>query len=248
MGEPARARVLMALVDGRALSASVLAAEAGMAASTISEHLAQLVDAGLLTAERHGRSRYFRLAGPEVAEVLEALARIAPTQPVRSLRQGTRANALRRARTCYNHLAGQLGVALMDRTARARSAGRGRRKPDRRRPTLRTRPSCALPTHSARALHIGRLRRARGRGAASSSADSLLHGLVGAVPSPRRSTRHRGDRSAVHCGLDPPNAAATSCGAHRCGAPGSARHLRRSLPCPGGPVRMSAWTSPSRRP
>ncbi len=113
MGEPARARVLMALVDGRALSASVLAAEAGVAASTISEHLARLVDAGLLTAERHGRSRYFRLAGPEVAEVLEALARIAPTQPVRSLRQGTRANALRRARTCYNHLAGQLGVALM---------------------------------------------------------------------------------------------------------------------------------------
>lgn len=113
MGEPARARVLMALVDGRALSASVLAAEAGVAASTISEHLARLVDAGLLTAERHGRSRYFRLAGPEVAEVLEALARIAPTQPVRSLRQGTRANALRRARTCYNHLAGQVGVALL---------------------------------------------------------------------------------------------------------------------------------------
>lgn len=111
MGEPAR--VLMALVDGRALSASVLAGEAGVAASTISEHLARLVDAGLLSVERNGRSRYFRLAGSGVAEALEALARIAPTEPVRSLRQGTRAHAMRRARTCYNHLAGQLGVALM---------------------------------------------------------------------------------------------------------------------------------------
>lgn len=113
IGERARARVLMALLDGRALPASVLATEAGVAASTASEHLAQLVDAGLLTVHRQGRARYFRLAGPPVAEALEALARIAAPEPIRSLRQGTRAHALRRARTCYNHLAGRLGVAIM---------------------------------------------------------------------------------------------------------------------------------------
>jgi DNA-binding transcriptional ArsR family regulator len=113
IGERARARVMLALLDGRALPAGVLAAEAGVAASTASEHLAQLVDAGLLTVTRQGRSRYFRLAGPPVAEALEALARISAPEPIRSLRQGTRAHALRRARTCYNHLAGRLGVAVM---------------------------------------------------------------------------------------------------------------------------------------
>lgn len=113
IGERARARVLMALLDGRALPASVLAAEAGVAASTASEHLAQLVSAGLLSVHRQGRGRYFRLAGPPVAEALEALARISAPEPIRSLRQGTRAHALRRARTCYNHLAGRLGVAIM---------------------------------------------------------------------------------------------------------------------------------------
>lgn len=113
IGDRARARVLMALADGRALPASVLAAEAGVAASTVSEHLARLLQADLVTAERQGRSRYFRLADPSVAEALEAIARIAPPEPVRSLRQGTRAYALRRARTCYDHLAGRLGVALM---------------------------------------------------------------------------------------------------------------------------------------
>jgi DNA-binding transcriptional ArsR family regulator len=113
IGDRARARVLMALADGRALPAGLLAAEAGVAPSTISEHLSRLTDAKLLTAERQGRARYFRLAGPSVAEALEAIARIAPPEPIRSLRQGTHAHALRRARTCYNHLAGRLGVALM---------------------------------------------------------------------------------------------------------------------------------------
>ena len=113
IGDPGRARVLRALTDGRELPASVLAAEAGVAPSTASVHLRKLVDGGLVVAQRHGRHRYFRLAGRDVARALEALARIAPQAPVRSLREGTRAQAVRAARTCYDHLAGQLGVALM---------------------------------------------------------------------------------------------------------------------------------------
>jgi DNA-binding transcriptional ArsR family regulator len=113
IGDRARTRILAALGDGRALAASVLAAEAGVAASTASEHLAKLVDGGLLASERHGRHRYFRLAGPDVARLLEAMARLAPPEPVTSLREGTRAHALRVARTCYDHLAGQVGTGLM---------------------------------------------------------------------------------------------------------------------------------------
>jgi DNA-binding transcriptional ArsR family regulator len=112
LADPGRARMLLALGDGRALPASVLADEAGVAASTASAHLGKLVSSGLVTAERHGRHRYFRLAGPHVGELLEALARVAPTAPVRSLRQGTRAQAVRDARTCYDHLAGRLGTDL----------------------------------------------------------------------------------------------------------------------------------------
>ena len=114
LADPARCRVLAALGDGRALPASMLASEAGVAPSTASEHLARLVRAGLLTVERHGRHRYFRLAGPQVADLLEALARVAPPAPVRSLREGTRSQALRYARTCYDHVAGRVGVAMMD--------------------------------------------------------------------------------------------------------------------------------------
>ena len=114
MGEPARAAVLVALADGRALAASTLAAEAGVAPSTLSGHMGRLVEGGLVRVEPAGRNRYFRLAGPQVAEAVEALARLAPTHPVRSLRAGTHAEAIRRARTCYDHLAGRLGVALLD--------------------------------------------------------------------------------------------------------------------------------------
>ncbi len=114
MGEPARAAVLMTLLDGRALAASTLAAEAGVAPSTLSAHLARLVDGGLVSVEASGRNRYFRITRPEVADALETLARLAPCRPVRSLRQGAHAEAIRRARTCYDHLAGRLGVALLD--------------------------------------------------------------------------------------------------------------------------------------
>lgn len=113
LAEPARARILQALLDGRALPAGVLATEAGVAASTASGHLGRLVDGGFLTVENHGRHRYYRLAGAPVAEMLEGLAHLAPSAPVRSLRDDSRARALRRGRTCYDHLAGELGVALL---------------------------------------------------------------------------------------------------------------------------------------
>jgi DNA-binding transcriptional ArsR family regulator len=113
LADRSRARILAALADGRALPASRLAAEAGIAASTASAHLSRLTDAGMLAAEARGRHRYYRLGGPHVAELLEAMARLAPARPVRSLREGTTAQALRRARTCYDHLAGRLGVELM---------------------------------------------------------------------------------------------------------------------------------------
>lgn len=114
MGEPSRAAVLMALAGGRALAASTLAAEAGVAPSTLSGHLAQLVRGGLVKIEPSGRYRYVRLAGPQVADAIEAVARLSPTRPVRSLRQATHSEAIRSARTCYDHLAGRLGVAICD--------------------------------------------------------------------------------------------------------------------------------------
>jgi DNA-binding transcriptional ArsR family regulator len=113
LAEPARAQILMALDDGRALPASVLASEAGVAASTASAHLSKLLDGGLLRVEQHGRHRYYRLSGAPIGELLEQLAAIAPARPISSLREGTRAGQLRFARTCYDHLAGKLGTALM---------------------------------------------------------------------------------------------------------------------------------------
>jgi DNA-binding transcriptional ArsR family regulator len=113
LADPGRCRVLLALDDGRALPASRLAAEAGVAASTASSHLGKLVDAGLLTVRSQGRHRYYRLAGPDVGRLIETVIQLAPAQPIRSLRQDTRAHALRQARTCYDHLAGRLGVSLM---------------------------------------------------------------------------------------------------------------------------------------
>jgi DNA-binding transcriptional ArsR family regulator len=108
-----RARIVSALADGRALPASVLAQESGISAATASGHLNRLVAGGILTVERSGRHRYYRLAGPEVAAAAEALAVIAPQPPVNSLRESSRATAMRRARTCYDHLAGRWGVALL---------------------------------------------------------------------------------------------------------------------------------------
>jgi DNA-binding transcriptional ArsR family regulator len=113
IADPARAAMLDALLDGAPRSAGALAREAGVAPSTASHHLGRLLDAGLVTVAPDGRRRAFRLARPEVARALEALALISPARPARTLRRATRAEAERAARTCYDHLAGRLGVALM---------------------------------------------------------------------------------------------------------------------------------------
>jgi DNA-binding transcriptional ArsR family regulator len=112
LGEPARAEMLDALLDGRMHPASELAHRAGVAPSTASEHLTRLLGAGLVSSEARGRNRLYRLASPAVAEALEALALIAAPRPATSLRSATRAEAMRRARTCYDHLAGRVGVAV----------------------------------------------------------------------------------------------------------------------------------------
>ncbi|WP_345565085.1 helix-turn-helix domain-containing protein [Nonomuraea rosea] len=115
IAEPTRAAILTALLGGRALAAGELARISGVSAATASAHLARLLDGGLVAVVRQGRHRYYRLAGHEVAEVLEVLARISARPPVRSLRQSRQAKQLEEARTCYDHLAGRAGVALLDR-------------------------------------------------------------------------------------------------------------------------------------
>ncbi|MFJ7967277.1 ArsR/SmtB family transcription factor [Streptomyces sp. NPDC096324] len=119
IADPSRARMLKALSDGRALPAGLLAAEAGVSAATASAHLGKLVEARLVTMESVGRCRYYNLAGPDICLALEALAVIAPPLPVTSLRESSTAGALRRSRTCYDHLAGQLGVGLLESLLKA---------------------------------------------------------------------------------------------------------------------------------
>ena len=115
-GDPARAGMLHALMDGRALTASELAHVAGITAQTASSHLARMVTAGLLSVEKQGRHRYHRLASPAVAQMMESIMRVASDlEPApRRVVVGPRDAALREARTCYDHLAGRLGVALAD--------------------------------------------------------------------------------------------------------------------------------------
>jgi DNA-binding transcriptional ArsR family regulator len=114
LGEPARMAMLEELLDGGTRSGRELAKAAKVAPSTASEHLGQLQDAGLVTAAPDGRKRAYSLSGPPVAEALEALGVLAPPKPPRSLREATAAQLHREARTCYDHLAGSLGVAVCD--------------------------------------------------------------------------------------------------------------------------------------
>lgn len=114
IGDPARANILTALMDGRALTVSELAGVAGVTVQTASGHLAKLSDAGLLTAEKQGRHRYFRLSGADVAQVLEALMGLAQRTGAVRVRTGPKDAALREARICYDHLAGEAGVSLFN--------------------------------------------------------------------------------------------------------------------------------------
>jgi DNA-binding transcriptional ArsR family regulator len=166
--EPTRARILMALGDGRSLPATVLAAEADVTPQAASAQLARLQAAGLLAVEQSGRHRYYRLASAHVGIVLEALAQLAPARPIRSLRDSTRAAALRGARTCYDHLAGRLGVqvtqALVDHGALTPTDGipDTRRRPgDRLSSQLREHPyalgSAALPVFTSLGVPASRL-------------------------------------------------------------------------------------------
>ena len=112
IGEPARAEMLTALLGGRALTATELAAAAGVTKQTTSAHLSKLLEARLLSVEAQGRHRYFRLADDEVAHALEALAGVAFLSRPTRLVTGPREPALRKARVCYDHLAGELGVMV----------------------------------------------------------------------------------------------------------------------------------------
>jgi DNA-binding transcriptional ArsR family regulator len=114
LGDPARTHMLSALMSGQALTAGELAREGGVTAQTASSHLAKLADGGLITARRQGRCVYFALAGAEVAELMEQLAGLAASAGHRRTRPGPRDPAMRRARVCYDHLAGELGVAMLD--------------------------------------------------------------------------------------------------------------------------------------
>ncbi|KUL41016.1 ArsR/SmtB family transcription factor [Streptomyces regalis] len=117
IADETRAACLLALLDGRAWTAGELARHAGVAASTLSEHLSKLVAGGLLAEERQGRHRYVRLADARVAQLVEDLAaQVAPgaVQRPRNLRESSVGSAMARGRTCYDHLAGRLGIAVTD--------------------------------------------------------------------------------------------------------------------------------------
>lgn len=114
IGDHARAAILTALMTGAALTASELAAEAGVTKQTASAHLAKLTDARLVAMERQGRHRYFRLADRDVADLLESLMGVAFRTGATRVRASPREPALRHARVCYDHLAGDVGVQLFE--------------------------------------------------------------------------------------------------------------------------------------
>ena len=128
IGEHARAEVLTALMADRALTATELADVAGVTKQTISAHLAKLVDAGLVAVESQGRHRYFRLADRDVAHLLESLMGVAFRTGAVRVRASPREPALRKARVCYDHLAGEIGVRIYEGLHRAARAGAGRRR------------------------------------------------------------------------------------------------------------------------
>ena len=115
VGDPARANMLNALMGGTALTASELAMEAGVSLPTASSHLGKLLEGGLLTVASQGRHRYYGLAGPQVAGMIEAITGVAASVGPQRVRPGPRDAAMRVARVCYDHLAGEQAVAMLDR-------------------------------------------------------------------------------------------------------------------------------------
>ena len=114
LGDPARANMLLALLSGQALTAGELACEGGVSKSTASSHLARLETGGLIKQTKEGRHRYFRLAGADVAEVLEGLMTLSARAGRPRTRPGPKEPELRESRVCYDHLAGTLGVRALD--------------------------------------------------------------------------------------------------------------------------------------
>ena len=114
VGDPARANILCALLDGRALTAGELAYAANVSPQTTSGHLAKLTQAHLLDVLKQGRHRYFRIATPQVAQMLESIMAVALQTPPRHRPASRADDAMRLARTCYDHFAGRLGVGLAD--------------------------------------------------------------------------------------------------------------------------------------
>lgn len=114
LAEPSRATILTSLMDGRFHTASELALMTGITPQTASFHLSKLIEGRLITFEKHGRHRYYQLANQDIASILESFLTISSPPEVRSLRQSSQVQLLREARTCYDHLAGKLGVNLTD--------------------------------------------------------------------------------------------------------------------------------------
>jgi DNA-binding transcriptional ArsR family regulator len=123
IGDPVRATMLSLLMSGQALTAGELAGETGVTPQTASGHLARLLAGGLLAVEKQGRHRYFRLAGPDVAVGLEAMMELSQHAGRRRFRPGPKDPEMRRARVCYDHLAGEYGVALFERLTGAGIVG-----------------------------------------------------------------------------------------------------------------------------
>ena len=118
IGDPARANMLSALMSGKALTATELASEAGITAQTTSSHLSKLDQGGLLRPVKQGRHKYFSIANSDVAAVLEGLMGLAARTGHMRTRTGPKDAALRKARVCYNHLAGDMGTRMYDHMIR----------------------------------------------------------------------------------------------------------------------------------
>jgi DNA-binding transcriptional ArsR family regulator len=114
VGDPARANILCALLGGRAITAAELAHAANVSPPTASEHLAKLTAARMLVVAKQGRHRYYRLAGPHIGQMLESIMNVALTGPPRFQPRSKADDVMRRARTCYDHIAGALGVGIAD--------------------------------------------------------------------------------------------------------------------------------------